>query len=156
MKAARVLLKALMKAIPPGPGQHHAMTVPDGEGLVVTVYRGPSWQAFTLDEVDMEREPEAVAEEIAKMLEVADAANAPPGEGSKTVLHLVTQENQPYGSERRCCQECGIMTIGANQPPYTDRSLWTSPQFLTANSFIRCSDVSAAGGNPHARTFPEN
>lgn len=27
-------------------------------------------------------------------------------------LHLMTQRGQPYGSERRCCEECGLMLVG--------------------------------------------
>ncbi|RPI55108.1 MAG: hypothetical protein EHM49_02340 [Deltaproteobacteria bacterium] len=26
----------------------------------------------------------------------------------KIILHLVTQDNQPYGSRRKCCQKCGL------------------------------------------------
>lgn len=26
-------------------------------------------------------------------------------------LHLLTQRDQPYGSERRCCEECGLMLV---------------------------------------------
>lgn len=28
-------------------------------------------------------------------------------------IHLKTQDNQPYGSERRCCERCGIMIWGS-------------------------------------------
>ena len=27
-------------------------------------------------------------------------------------LHLMTQRGQPYGSERRCCERCGLMLVG--------------------------------------------
>lgn len=37
-----------------------------------------------------------------------------------TFLHYMTQRNQPYGSERRCCEQCGVMIWGASAPPYTD------------------------------------
>jgi len=26
-------------------------------------------------------------------------------------LHLMTQRNQPYGSVRRCCENCGLMMV---------------------------------------------
>lgn len=26
-------------------------------------------------------------------------------------LHLMTQRNQPFGSERRCCERCGLMMV---------------------------------------------
>ena len=28
-----------------------------------------------------------------------------------TTLHLMTQRGQPYGSERRCCERCGLMMV---------------------------------------------
>lgn len=31
-----------------------------------------------------------------------------------TTLHLMTQRDQPYGSERRCCEMCGSMMV--NRP----------------------------------------
>ncbi len=35
-------------------------------------------------------------------------------------VHLKTQDNQPYGSERRCCEECGVMLWGLpDDPPWT-------------------------------------
>lgn len=37
-------------------------------------------------------------------------------------VHLVTQDNQPFGSERRCCELCGVMVWpamqGANTPAH--------------------------------------
>jgi hypothetical protein len=36
------------------------------------------------------------------------------------VLHIMTQKNQPYGSQRRCCERCGEMIWGCNRPNYTD------------------------------------
>lgn len=39
-------------------------------------------------------------------------------------LHLRTQRDQPYGSERRCCEICGTMVWperqGADTPEWTD------------------------------------
>lgn len=29
-----------------------------------------------------------------------------------TTLHLMTQRDQPYGSQRKCCEYCGLMLIG--------------------------------------------
>ncbi len=37
------------------------------------------------------------------------------------VLHLKTQRGQPYGSERRCCEHCGVMIW--HGPP--EGSAWT-------------------------------
>lgn len=37
------------------------------------------------------------------------------------VVHLKTDRNQPYGSERRCCERCGIMIwLGPEVPPWVD------------------------------------
>jgi len=39
-------------------------------------------------------------------------------------LHLMTQRGQPYGSERRCCEQCGLMLV--NRPDSFWRShAWT-------------------------------
>lgn len=27
-------------------------------------------------------------------------------------LHLMTQRDQPYGSQCRCCERCGLMLVG--------------------------------------------
>lgn len=35
-------------------------------------------------------------------------------------LHLMTQRDQPYGSERRCCERCGLMMI------HRDDSFWSA------------------------------
>jgi hypothetical protein len=39
------------------------------------------------------------------------------------VIHILSQEGQPYGSERRCCNRCGVMIWGASAPAYVDN--WT-------------------------------
>jgi hypothetical protein len=58
-----------------------------------------------------------------------------------TILHLKTQRNQPYGSVRRCCEECGTMIWG-NVPikdggRYTDEpQLYESPP----EGYVRCRD----------------
>lgn len=28
-----------------------------------------------------------------------------------TTLHLMTQRGQPYGSQRKCCEYCGLMLV---------------------------------------------
>jgi hypothetical protein len=35
------------------------------------------------------------------------------------VLHLMTQRDQPYGSERICCERCGVMIYGPQAPKWT-------------------------------------
>lgn len=49
-------------------------------------------------------------------------------------LHLRTQDGQPYGSERRCCEVCGVMVWpqvqGADTPEWTDdRSAYYASQY---------------------------
>jgi hypothetical protein len=49
-------------------------------------------------------------------------------------LHLKTQRNQPFGSERRCCERCGIMLWGqSGEPP------WTSNPDVWERSPNKCS-----------------
>ena len=43
------------------------------------------------------------------------------------VVHLLDQSDQPYGSERRCCNRCGVMLwpeqqakLGTPMPAYVD------------------------------------
>lgn len=31
------------------------------------------------------------------------------------ILHLMTQRDQPYGSERRCCEHCGLMLVARDE-----------------------------------------
>ncbi len=39
------------------------------------------------------------------------------------IVHVRSQDDQPYGSERRCCNHCGIMLWGPSAPLYVDN--WT-------------------------------
>ena len=41
----------------------------------------------------------------------------------RSIVHVLSQEGQPYGSERRCCNYCGVMIWGADAPPHVDN--WT-------------------------------
>ena len=50
------------------------------------------------------------------------------GTKGKEVLHLMTQDDQPYGSQRRCCERCGAMIWGIPQPAWTDdRRVYADP-----------------------------
>lgn len=72
------------------------------------------------------------------------------------ILHLVTQAGQPYGSVRRCCEKCGIMTEPG--PPWgskftDDPVVWErtrSERFLAEGvCFTSCSgrdSLPAKGG----------
>ena len=50
-----------------------------------------------------------------------------------SVVHILSQEGQPYGSERRCCNHCGAMIWGS-----------ASPSFLT--SWTEGAQVLSIGG----------
>lgn len=39
-------------------------------------------------------------------------------------LHLMTQDGQPYGSERRCCERCGLMLVNRPDSFWRDHT-WT-------------------------------
>lgn len=39
------------------------------------------------------------------------------------IVHVLSQEDQPYGSARRCCNHCGVMIWGAPLPQHVDN--WT-------------------------------
>lgn len=59
----------------------------------------------------------------------------------KLVLHLMTQENQPYGSSRRCCERCGVMIWPHPQPIWTDnRSTYANPP----EGYASCSSLKEA------------
>jgi hypothetical protein len=52
-------------------------------------------------------------------------------------LHLVTQDNQPYGSVRRCCERCGVMA-----GPYSFTKpgpVWTDDAEQYESDEYRCS-----------------
>jgi hypothetical protein len=42
-------------------------------------------------------------------------------------LHLMTQRDQPYGSQRRCCEECGLMMV-ARPTEFWHEHTWTDDQ----------------------------
>jgi hypothetical protein len=47
-------------------------------------------------------------------------------QGTPAVVHILSQQGQPYGSERRCCNHCGIMLGGLGGPIFIDEdwSMW--------------------------------
>ena len=68
---------------------------------------------------------------MAPLRERAEAATAekehvPMTAATTDALHILSQEGQPYGSSRRCCNHCGVMiwpTVSAPVPRYVDN--WT-------------------------------
>ena len=58
------------------------------------------------------------------------------------VLHLMTQDNQPYGSERRCCEICGTMIWTEPMPAYTDdriRFNGMEPDEALKLGYVKCN-----------------
>lgn len=54
-------------------------------------------------------------------------------------LHLITQNNQPYGSARRCCERCGLAVFAF--PPgdkYTDREVEFTKEFAKGYKLRLC------------------
>lgn len=41
------------------------------------------------------------------------------------IVHLMTQDDQPHGSERRCCERCGVQILYRPDPP-----TWTDSRAL--------------------------
>jgi len=61
-------------------------------------------------------------------------------ESNRTIVHLKTQRGQPYGSERRCCERCGIMIWGPSDICWTDdQVLYESPP----EGYVSCQRVEA-------------
>jgi pantetheine-phosphate adenylyltransferase len=65
--------------------------------------------------------------------------------GDKTILHLMTQDNQPCGSSRRCCEMCGIMIWPHPQPAWTsDRKMYQNPP----EKYVACRELSLGLSEP--------
>lgn len=52
-------------------------------------------------------------------------------------LHLVTQDNQPFGSVRKCCEKCGQMV--GNITYTDDKGLYENPP-TGGPKYTRCSN----------------
>ena len=52
-------------------------------------------------------------------------------------LHLRTQRDQPYGSERRCCEMCGVMVWPERQG--VDTPWWTDDETAYDTATNKCS-----------------
>ena len=50
-------------------------------------------------------------------------------------VHILSQDGQPYGSERRCCKHCGVMIWGAAPPQHVDN--WTDWRAHADNCGVR-------------------
>lgn len=57
-----------------------------------------------------------------------ERGNVMAEESKPVTLHLMTQDDQPYGSQRRCCERCGVMIWSNPQPKYTEHySTYANP-----------------------------
>lgn len=66
---------------------------------------------------------------------------------SKKILHLMTQDDQPYGSQRKCCERCGLMMV-ARQDSFWKDHAWTDDksEYAAENGgYIRCGDAKQSG-----------
>lgn len=60
-------------------------------------------------------------------------------------LHLMTQDGQPYGSQRKCCEICGTMLRGRPDSFWNDHA-WTDDESEYKNcavehpEYVSCSD----------------
>jgi hypothetical protein len=64
-------------------------------------------------------------------------------EESKGILHLVTQDGQPYGSRRKCCEECGkgihrMRGVSAGDAYTNDRDFYQNAE---AHGWTPCSSL---------------
>ena len=61
-------------------------------------------------------------------------------QSDKPLLHLRTQQDQPYGSVRKCCERCGLaMFATLYQCEVTEESEYTK-EIADQNGLIRCVD----------------
>lgn len=70
-----------------------------------------------------------------------------------TTLHLMTQRDQPYGSERRCCEVCGLMMVSRQDSfwkihTWTDKPIdykhWPPGTANVPDELVPCVNVPAA------------
>ncbi|WP_415912266.1 hypothetical protein [Neptuniibacter sp. QD37_11] len=57
----------------------------------------------------------------------------------EVTLHLITQDNQPYGSVRKCCEKCGAMTE-EGMTFTSDHQVYENPP-TDGPKYVRCQDV---------------
>ena len=67
MKKALQLLTLTTIAFPPGNRQHHALYMENDE-LKLCIFMGDTWQVINIDNLDLEKEPQDLVEEIKEIL----------------------------------------------------------------------------------------
>lgn len=59
----------------------------------------------------------------------------------KSIMHLITQRDQPYGSERKCCEKCGIAIWNIHgDDGYVEYESDYTKDFADQFDAIRCID----------------
>ncbi|MBX3653246.1 MAG: hypothetical protein KF686_03615 [Ramlibacter sp.] len=75
---------------------------------------------------------------------------------STLTLHLMTQRDQPYGSERRCCERCGLMLVARpesfwREQTYTDNPEhwrhWPAGTTASGDEMAPCKVKAGSGGS---------
>lgn len=63
-------------------------------------------------------------------------------------LHLMTQRDQPYGSVRKCCEQCGLMMVARTDDFWLSHALTDDPKEYEAcgedSIYRRCLLVPSA------------
>lgn len=68
MRAALTFLSVLTRLAPPDKGKRHGLALEDDGELVATVFQGDGWRSFIFESSDLDRNPEEMANEIARLL----------------------------------------------------------------------------------------
>ena len=68
LRGSKTLLDLCTERFPsPRTSQHHSLIVREGT-MVLTLMQGDTYQSFNLSEVDLERDPESLVDELAVLL----------------------------------------------------------------------------------------
>lgn len=66
---------------------------------------------------------------------------------NKKVIHLMTQDDQPYGSQRKCCERCG--TAMWHFQWYFDEKRHFTKEKAEEYNGIRCIDIKEEDNGKH-------
>jgi len=56
----------------------------------------------------------------------------------KETLHIINQDDQPYGSRRKCCNDCGLIEDLCDK--YVTKFKYFTKEYAKSFGLIRCSD----------------
>lgn len=62
------------------------------------------------------------------------------------ILHIISQSGQPYGSQNRSCDKCGLSVYAIQEAEsefYITKSQSFSKEFAKSVNMVRCCDVGA-------------